>query len=522
MRGRPFSWRAATGSSRVIRRLAAGFIVALAVVVAACSTVPAGAGVSPRAQAQKGAGHQVHARKPGRRSDRPGGREAPAAGVTAVALATYLGDSARDGYYRADTALTPADVPSLSTKWVDNVHSVISDQPVTYAGVVYFGAWNGYEYAVRASNGKVLWRTYLGRTVTPPSQGCSPAVAGVASTATVARVDGALQVVTGTGNGKIASLDAATGKIAWQRRVAPVVGGFEWSSPAVFEGSVYIGVSSFGDCPLVPGRMMMLNARTGVVQHEFTTPLPKGCSGDGMWSSPAVDAQRHELYITTGNANTSKGKNCYSEFADALLGLSTTDVSLEGRWQIPKRLEFLNADFGATPTLFSATVGGKVVDLVGAANKDGVFYALRRGDLGAGPLWSLTVANSGDCPDCGEGSISPAAFDGTNLFVAGGHSTVDGKPCNGSVRSLDPATGKIRWARCLFDAVLAPVTETRGVVYVEYGPELNAIGAASGKLVFRYFDPVHASIFYGPITPSGGSIYVGSTDGRLRAFALKT
>lgn len=441
--------------------------------------------------------------------------------MTTVTLSTYLNDSERDGYYRADTTLTPGRVPRLATKWVDNVRSVISDQPVTYAGVVFFGAWNGYEYAVKASNGKSLWRSYLGRTITPLKQGCSPAVAGVASTATVANVDGSLHVITGTGNGKIASLDLATGKIAWQTRVAPILGGFEWSSPAVFGGSVYIGVSSFGDCPLVPGKMVMLNAKTGVIEHEFTTPLPKGCSGDGMWSSPAIDPQRHELYITTGNANTSGGKNCYSAFADALLAFGTSRVQLEGRWQIPKRLEFLNADFGATPTLFTARVGGKNLDLVGAASKDGVFYALRRGNLRAGPVWTASVANSGDCPDCGEGSISPAAFDGTNLYVAGGRTSIDAKPCNGSLRALDPATGKTRWAHCFFAAVLAGVTETPGVVYAEYGPELNALSAVSGKLLFRYFDHIHASIFYGPITPYGGSIYVGSTDGRMRAFAVK-
>ena len=73
-----------------------------------------------------------------------------------------------------------------------------------------------------------------------------------------------------------------------------------WSSPAVFGNSVYIGVSSFGDCPLVQGQLVQLDRTTGAVQHTFKT-VPDGCIGGGVWGSPTIDAAAGTIYFTTGN-----------------------------------------------------------------------------------------------------------------------------------------------------------------------------------------------------------------------------
>ena len=49
-----------------------------------------------------------------------------------------------------------------------------------------------------------------------------------------------------------------------------------------------------------------------------------------------------------------------------------------------------DGDFGATPTLFTASIDGKPTKLVGAVNKNGIYYAFRRGDVAAGPVWKTT------------------------------------------------------------------------------------------------------------------------------------
>src|ERR1700724_1160765 len=82
----------------------------------------------------------------------------------------------------------------------------------------------------------------------------------------------------------------------------------------------------------------------------------------------------------------------------------------------PARVQ--NSDFGSTPTLFTATINGNLTSLLGVANKNGIYYALKRDALGSGPVWEDTIANGGQCPECGDGSISPSAWDGTTLYAA--------------------------------------------------------------------------------------------------------
>ncbi|MGO9197981.1 MAG: PQQ-binding-like beta-propeller repeat protein [Acidimicrobiales bacterium] len=434
-------------------------------------------------------------------------------------LTTFLANFGRTSY-ESDSALTTTDVAFLKQQWAINGKSAISAEPAVYENVVYWGNWGGYETATNASTGKQLWQDYLGRTVGQPHHNCQPDRVGVASSASVAKVDGALRIIVGTGAGGVASIDASNGKIEWDTRIAPKIGGFVWSSPTVFDGSVYIGVASLGDCPLVPGKMVKLNAKTGAIEHEFTSAVPKNCSGDTMWSSPAIDVHLKALFITTGNSNTSRGKNCYTKDNDAILKLSATTLALESRWRIPRGLEFLDADFGASPTLFNAHIGRRTVALVGATSKDGVFYALRRDDFAAGPVWTLRVSIKGDCPNCGAGSIASAAYDGSSLYLAGGQTTIRGKHCEGSLRSVDPSNGKEIWADCLFDPVLAAPTVVHGVVFVVYGPELNAIDTADGTKLFKYFDPVEKADLWGTVTVSGSWIYFGGMDNRLRSFSI--
>src|SRR5207245_11036306 len=80
--------------------------------------------------------------------------------------------------------------------------------------------------------------------------------------------------------------------------------------------------------------------------------------------------------------------------------------------------------------------------LVGACDKNGKFYALRRSALAAGPIWRFQIGqSSSQIPEC----IAGAAFDGSRLYVGGNTTTVAGTTYPGSVRALDPATGTPIW-----------------------------------------------------------------------------
>jgi hypothetical protein len=148
-----------------------------------------------------------------------------------------------------------------------------------------------------------------------------------------------------------------------------------------------------------------------------------------------------------------------------------------------------DSDFGSTPTLFNATIGGVQHLLVGIANKNGTYYAFDRSTINNGPLWRAYIATiGGGCgPDCGDGSVSPSARDGSVLYVAGGQTTIGGVSCKGSLRGLSPVTGKFIWEHCLQDGpVLGAVSLVAGVAFVGEGTTLTVVATSDGHTLYTY------------------------------------
>jgi PQQ-like domain len=437
---------------------------------------------------------------------------AAASGKTVILQATYHNGITRAGLV-SGSSITSANVAGLALNWTYTAGNVISGQPAVVGGVAYWGDWDGDEHAT-SSSGVNLWSTSLGTTT---DASCQPATAGIASSPTVGTINGVETVWTGTGDAGVAALNASDGSVRWKTSIVPsgtsATGYFEWSSPALYAGSIYIGVSSFGDCPLVRGEVVKLNAVTGAIQKVAYT-APSGCVGSGVWSSPAIDTTQGAVYVTTGNAN------CTTSLQNAILKLSATTLAVEQSWQIPPAQWTVDSDWGSSPTLFVTKAGGTQQMMVGSADKNGTFYALNRNNLTAGPVWTLALARGGDCPQCGDGSISPAAYDGTHLYVAGGSTTINGVSCRGSVDALNPATGAVLWSDCLQQGhVLGAVTMVPGVLFVPAGAALLAINASNGTQLWSYSEPGSA-IFYGPSTIAGSDLWIGNTDGSLRSFAL--
>lgn len=430
-------------------------------------------------------------------------------------LATYHGDIGRTGFL-ASSAITPFNAGTLKGGWTAKAVSqtTISAQPAVVDGVTYWGDWAGYEHATSAT-GKRLWSTFIGQTNDPV--GCRPNPVGVGSSPSIALVNGKEVVVTGGGDGNLVELNAATGAVIWSDRIAPKVGGFIWSSPTVWNGSVYIGEASYGDCPFVPGHVYMANAATGRIERSLLTiDRADGCNGDGVWSSPTIDAAADTLYVSTGN------NNCGRSLEDSMLQLDASTLALEGSWQLPTAHTLTDDDWGSTPTLFSAEIGGSLVNLVGSAAKNGVFYAFHRGDVAAGPIWHHEIAKPGGCPQCGYGSIAPAAFDGTSLYVGGGMTWIEGVKCKGSVQALDPATGQPIWQACYNQGpVLGAITVAGNVVFAGGGDQLLGLSTRTGDTVFSYTE-ASQGWFYAPATVQDGIVYAGNTDGTLRTWALST
>ena len=121
----------------------------------------------------------------------------------------------------------------------------------------------------------------------------------------------------------------------------------------------------------------------------------------------------------------------------ALVELRLTDLSPVGFWSVPSSQQMSGSDFGATPTLFKASIGGQAVPLVGALNKNGWYYALRRDALKKGPVWSAQFGRT-NCPQCSDQNVAPSAFDGKTLYIGTGDTIPVSTYCAGSVQAVDP------------------------------------------------------------------------------------
>ena len=258
-------------------------------------------------------------------------------GTTSTDWTTYLQGLDRTDF-APDSGLNPTSAANLHLAWQASDsgssgldHGVFS-QPIVSNGLVYWGSSDGYERA-NDTNGNPIWQTFLGHTVAP--QCTEPSSFGIASTGTVTSdvpVGTATSVLyVGGGDSKVYALNAATGAVLWSYDVGGNPNTFIWSSPAVFGNSVYIDVSSFGDCPLVQGKLLQLNRTTGALENTFDT-VPNGCTGGGVWGSPTIDAAAGTIYFDTGN-----GGDCTSgePLAPALIEVKAADLSLVGSWGVP-------------------------------------------------------------------------------------------------------------------------------------------------------------------------------------------
>ncbi|MEO6795565.1 MAG: PQQ-binding-like beta-propeller repeat protein [Candidatus Dormibacter sp.] len=447
----------------------------------------------------------------------------------------------------------------------------ITTQPVAANGLIYVGAWDGYEYALHP-DGSTAWRQYLGRTkncfiADAVSTTTAGTIAGVVSTAAIAstkiaggastrsvlyvggggNLDAAGGIV--AGSAELIALDALTGDVLWRSPLGAAPNHLIWSSPAVYQGSVYVGVSSFDDCPLVQGKLVKLDASSGALQATFNA-VPAGCEGASIWGSPTIDEAAGTVYVATGNSrscsvfgpqlgrypHTKRGAillilallgvlvavawprswlrigfwlSASGAIAAAALGayllvgptisinraysvslikLDARDLHVITSWKVPASDQG-DYDFGSTPTLFSGTVtpGGTRRQLLGIPNKNGTYYVFDRADVTAGPVAAIRLAHAPRTdPTKGNGSVAPSAFDGHTLFIAGGGTEVDGQSAPGSLAAYDPNDfSRPLWKVATAGPVLGAVTTTGGVVVIGNGVFTTLLASDDGHVLFQ-------------------------------------
>jgi polyvinyl alcohol dehydrogenase (cytochrome) len=423
-----------------------------------------------------------------------------------------------------ENALTPASVSKLKVKWVFETGGDVSSQPAVVGGVVYFGSWDGKEYAVDAKTGAKLWE-----------YDCKQSTRTAAAYA-----DGVVYFADAAG--LLHAVDARTGAAKWKKRIDPHPAAVGTSSPVVHEGRVYLGLSSREEvipvtlktyhCCTFRGGVAAFDAATGAKLWRWyaLADEPKemgqdkrgrklfGPSGAAVWSTVSLDTATKRVIATTGNQYTGPAL----KHANSIVALDmTTGKEVWAYQAIPKDIwnfdcantpdcDDLDVDFGTAPVFFKGPGGRR---LVGAGQKSGWMYAL---DAADGKLvWKTEVGPGGKLGGIEFGLAS----DGERVYAA--ISNVEEqlmkkveKPRPGSVSALDGATGKIIWQTPSPDgrANYGPITVTgRGNNRLVWAGStagfIRAYDARTGRVLWEH--DTGGAIGGGP-TVVNGTVYVGS------------
>ncbi len=475
--------------------------------------------------------------------------------------------------HEADTehTINTGNVGQLRPKWTYETAGDVSAIPTVSDGVVYVPDWGvpllggGKLHAIDASTGRAIWSKvvlgYTGNALNTVSRS-SPAIAGDLLVFGDILIQPAAGLDLTLGHG--ATLYAARrsdGDLVWKTQLDPHPLSVVTSSPVVWNGVVYVGVSSLEEpaarlgntCCTFRGSVVALDVATGrILWKRYTQPenggVKGGYAGAAVWgSSPAIDAQRGVVYVATGNNYTypeplkqciaarrgdpaAQQTQCFDlldapdDYADSVLALDLHTGSVRwaqrfqnyGAWTfacdprvtpfIPndiskcEDLDALDFDFGQAPMLYTTTVNGVRRDLLGIGQKSGVVWALDPDAAGA-IVWSTKAG-----PGAPLGGMEfGAATDGERIYVQ--NTNFDHTPFTlvAGAHAGETVNGGM-WA-ALDAATGALVWQT---------PDPSSSRPLSGLYVSPGYGPWKGAGFFattmGPITIANGVMYAGSMD----------
>lgn len=434
---------------------------------------------------------------------------APAPPARTAAQATSAGRCGNWSMYGAElgrtfstecpTSISPQSTPSLIPAWTVKTPKTVTASPVVDNGTVYVGDWSAQFYALRLSDGKERWRF---QAEAAPGAAFGPIVSSAAVTDTGDR----RLVIFGAGP-RLYALDADTGQQVWvvdlSRGLAATPTEIE-SSPVVHEGVVYVGVDTHNkpedQTGGVRGGLLAVGVVDGRTRWAFHPELDQpGVGCGGVWSSPVVDTVNRHVLIATGNCSATGDRFTWNRHTEAVTALRI-DGDHGVAWTFnPHEPNRADIDFGATPNII--TIPGTGQRLVGAGNKDGLYYAV---DAATGkPVWQTKVAEPGNIDDgfaIGGFIGSPATWRG-NVF---GTTALGGPPW---YHSLDGATGASRWSGVAGPSYAASAV-VNGVVFAgDLTGTLKAFAADSGAPLGVW--PLLGPISSGPAI-AGDTVVIGS------------
>jgi glucose dehydrogenase/mono/diheme cytochrome c family protein len=367
--------------------------------------------------------------------------------------------------------------------------------------------------AIDATTGNTLWSTTY--ALGPFHICCGPNNRGAAL--------GYGSLFVTTLDAKLLALDARTGQQQWETRVAdPSVGYSESMAPQVYDGEVIVG-SAGGEWAL-RGFVAAYDARTGKQRWRWYATDPKTFAGNSwktgggtVWTTPAIDAQRHLVIFGTGNPNpdldgsTRKGDNLYT---DSIVALDTRTGKMRWYYQEVKH-DLWDYDATSNVVLFDVHRNGQTIPAAGEAGKVGWFFIL---DRRTGALIRKSKPFVAQNPNMfKEKSVLPGANGGSEwsppafspqthrVYVLGMDQLMDFAPHTGPVHPGFMNTGSV------FTNKQKPKIQTGS---------FSAIDVETGKIAWQY--KTSTPMIGGALATGGGLVFVGEGSGMFDAFDARS
>ena len=154
------------------------------------------------------------------------------------------GDLYNRRYANKETKISPATVSSLRMKWEFYAGGDISVTPAIFYGTLYFPSWNGNIYAVKASDGSLVWKKNLQTLTGFNNTGFILNVNSTVSRSTPT-VAGKLLIIGIYGPAVVLAVKRSTGELVWSTRLDNHTRSFITMSGTYYKGLVIICLCVF-------------------------------------------------------------------------------------------------------------------------------------------------------------------------------------------------------------------------------------------------------------------------------------
>ncbi|HEV3332824.1 MAG TPA: PQQ-dependent dehydrogenase, methanol/ethanol family [Bryobacteraceae bacterium] len=432
--------------------------------------------------------------------------------------------------------------------------------PLVWNNTIYAITNFSVVYAVDARNGKQVWRwdPEVNQSTVPGKMCCGVVNRGLAMANGL--------VFAPVNDGRLVALDALTGTVKWEARLAYTQ---DWYSltmaPRIAGNKVVVGVAG-GDHP-IRGFFDAYEIATGKRAWRFYTvpgdpskgfeddaqrAAAKTWGGDfwkmggggSVWDGMAYDVETNTVFAGTGNAEPwvekfRGAKGLDNLYTCSIVAVDANTGKLKWHYQtVPND----NWDFDAVGQLMLADlqINGRTRKVIMQAPKNGIFYVLDRvtGEfLSAAPFVQVNWTKGFD-PKTGRPIINPEAFyDKTpvQIYPTGGGAH------NWAPMSYNPATGLVylpasfgNYTFLAADEVIAAPYGHTGTAFPRGGtpivpPIIGPEPLAGQRGVLEAWDPVNQKLVWrtpgggaaggGTVTTAGNLVFQVIGNGRLLAYS---